>query len=37
MYVDVWKEMEVTSLETGASLREDAFEGEEVLETTLGQ
>ena len=35
MYVDGWKEMEVTSVETGAALREDAFEREEALETTL--
>ena len=37
LYVDGWKEIEVTSVETGAPLREDAFEGQEALETTLGE
>ena len=37
LYVDGWKEIDVTSVETGAPLMEDAYEGEEALETTLGE
>ena len=32
-----WKEIDVTSVETGTQLLEDAYNGEEALETTLGE